>query len=40
MQLWQDVPYIPMGQYSESACYRRLTDGPKGFPLFYGVRPA
>jgi peptide/nickel transport system substrate-binding protein len=41
LQFWQDVPYIPMGQYSESACYnRRLTDIPKGFPLFYGVRPA
>ena len=40
LQLWQDVPYIPMGQYSESACFsRRLTDVPKGFPLFYGVRP-
>jgi peptide/nickel transport system substrate-binding protein len=41
LQLWQDVPYIPMGQYSQQTCYRRtLTDVPKGPPLFFGVRPA
>ena len=41
LQFWQDVPYIPMGQYSESACFSRaLSNVPKGFPLFYGVRPA
>jgi peptide/nickel transport system substrate-binding protein len=41
LQFWQDVPYIPMGQYSQSTCYnRRLTNIPKGFPLFYGARPA
>ena len=41
LQFWQDVPYIPMGQYTQFTCYnRRLTDVPKGFPLFYGVRPA
>ena len=41
LQLWRDVPYIPMGQYSQQTCYRRtLTDVPKGSPLFFGVRPA
>ena len=36
-----DVPYIPMGQYSQKTAYRRtITDMPIGFPLFYGVRPA
>jgi peptide/nickel transport system substrate-binding protein len=40
LQLWQDVPYIPMGQCVQQTCYRRtLTDVPKGPPLFYGVRP-
>jgi peptide/nickel transport system substrate-binding protein len=40
IQLWQDVPYIPMGQYSQKTCYRRtITDMPIGFPLFYSVRP-
>jgi peptide/nickel transport system substrate-binding protein len=41
LQLWRDVPYIPMGQYTQQTCYRRtLTDVPKGSPLFFGVRPA
>ena len=41
LQLWQDVPYIPMGQCVQQTCYRRtLTDVPKGPPLFFGVRPA
>jgi peptide/nickel transport system substrate-binding protein len=41
MALWNDVPYIPMGQYSQRTAYRRtITDMPIGFPLFYGVRPA
>ena len=41
LQLWRDVPYIPMGQYCQQTCYRRtLTDVPKGSPLFFGVRPA
>jgi peptide/nickel transport system substrate-binding protein len=40
-QLWQDVPYIPMGEYTQHTCHSRtITDLPKGFPLFYGVRPA
>jgi peptide/nickel transport system substrate-binding protein len=41
LQLWQDVPYIPMGEYSQQTCYRRtVTDAPKGPALFFGVRPA
>jgi len=41
MSLWQDVPYIPMGQYSQKTAWRRTITGmPIGFPLFYGVRPA
>ncbi len=40
-QFWQDVPYIPMGEYYQWTCFRAsLTGVPKGFPLFYGVRPA
>ena len=36
-----DVPYIPMGQYSQKTAWRRtIADMPFGFPLFYGVRPA
>jgi peptide/nickel transport system substrate-binding protein len=41
LQFWQDVPYIPMGEYSQWTCFRStLARVPKGFPLFYGVRPA
>jgi peptide/nickel transport system substrate-binding protein len=41
LQLWQDVPYIPMGQCAQYTCYRRtVADVPKGPPLFFGVRPA
>ena len=41
MALWNDVPYIPMGQYSQKTAYSRaIADMPIGFPLFYGVRPA
>jgi peptide/nickel transport system substrate-binding protein len=40
-QFWRDVPYIPMGEYTQYDCHSRaITDLPKGFPLFYGVRPA
>jgi peptide/nickel transport system substrate-binding protein len=40
-QFWRDVPYVPMGEYTQHTCYsRRLTDVPKGFPLFYGIQPA
>lgn len=41
MQFWQDVPYIPLGEYTQWTCFRSTLAGvPKGFPLFYGVRPA
>ena len=39
LQLWQDVPYIPMGQVIKPTAYRHdLVDLPSGFPAFYGVR--
>jgi peptide/nickel transport system substrate-binding protein len=41
MQVWQDVPYIPTGQYLQPIAYNRgLTDILRGFPLFYNVRRA
>jgi peptide/nickel transport system substrate-binding protein len=42
MQLWQDVPYIPMGEYWQSTAYRKdLLDVVSGcFATFYGVRRA
>jgi peptide/nickel transport system substrate-binding protein len=40
MQLWQDVPYIPMGEYWQSTAYRKdlLDVIPGCFATFYGVR--
>ena len=42
LQLWQDVPYIPMGEYWQSTAYRKdLVDVQPGcFAVFYGVRRA
>jgi peptide/nickel transport system substrate-binding protein len=42
MQLWQDVPYIPMGEYWQSTAYRNdlLDVQPGCFAVFYGVRRA
>jgi peptide/nickel transport system substrate-binding protein len=42
MQLWQDVPYIPMGEYWQSTAYRKdlLDVIPGCFAVFYGVRRA
>jgi len=42
MQLWQDVPYIPMGEYWQSTPYRKdLVDVLPGcFAVFWGVRRA
>jgi peptide/nickel transport system substrate-binding protein len=38
-QLWEDVPYIPMGHWVRSTASRRnIVDIPWGFPAFYGVR--
>ena len=40
-QLWDDVPYIPMGQWLRVTAYRSdLADVPHGFAAFYGVRRA
>ena len=41
LQLWHDVPYIPMGQWLRVTAYRRdLANVPWGFAAFYGVRRA
>jgi peptide/nickel transport system substrate-binding protein len=42
MQLWQDVPYIPMGEYWQSTAYRKdlLDVQPGCFAVFWGVRRA
>jgi len=38
-QFWLDVPYIPLGQrFGPYAFNRRVTDVPRGFPLFYGLK--
>jgi peptide/nickel transport system substrate-binding protein len=39
-QLWEDVPFIPLGEYWEATAYRKdLTDVLPGcFATFYGVR--
>jgi peptide/nickel transport system substrate-binding protein len=39
LQMWQDVPYVPMGHWVRSTAHRRnIVDLPWGFPAFYGVR--
>jgi peptide/nickel transport system substrate-binding protein len=39
LQMWQDVPYIPMGHFVRSTAHRRnIVDLPWGFAAFYGVR--
>jgi peptide/nickel transport system substrate-binding protein len=39
LQLWQDVPYIPMGFWVRSTAHRRnIVDIPWGHAAFYGVR--
>jgi peptide/nickel transport system substrate-binding protein len=42
LQLWQDVPYIPMGEYRQSTAYRKdLVDVLPGcFAVFWGIRRA
>ena len=41
LQMWRDVPYIPLGHWVRSTAHRRdLVDLPWGFPAFYGVRRA
>lgn len=39
LQAFQDVPYLPVGQYFQATAYRRdLTGVPKGLPLFWSVK--
>ena len=39
LQMWEDVPYIPMGHWVRSTAHRRnIVDLPWGFAAFYGVR--
>ena len=39
LQLWRDVPYIPMGHFVRSTAHKRnIVDLPWGFAAFYGVR--
>ena len=39
MQVWQDAPYLPLGEFSVVSAYRNtLANVPRTFPLFYGVR--
>ena len=39
LQIWQDVPYIPMGFWVRSTAHRRdIVDLPWGSAAFYGVR--
>jgi peptide/nickel transport system substrate-binding protein len=40
MQLWEDVPYIPMGEYWQSTAYRKdlLDVLPGCFAVFWGIR--
>jgi peptide/nickel transport system substrate-binding protein len=42
MQLWQDVPFIPMGEYWQTTAYRKDLLGIQtgAFAIFYGVRRA
>jgi peptide/nickel transport system substrate-binding protein len=41
-QLWQDLPFIPMGEYWQTTAYRKDLTGiiPGCFTVFYGVRRA
>ena len=39
LQMWRDVPYIPMGHWVPSTAHgRNIVDLPWGFAAFYGVR--
>jgi peptide/nickel transport system substrate-binding protein len=42
MQVWQDVPFIPMGEYWQTTAYRKGLTGiaPGCFTVFYNVRRA
>ncbi len=39
MQVWQDVPYIPVGRWRQPTAYRTgITGVLRGVPLFYNVK--
>jgi peptide/nickel transport system substrate-binding protein len=42
LQVWQDVPFIPMGEYWQTTAYRKDITGalPGCFTVFYNVRRA
>jgi peptide/nickel transport system substrate-binding protein len=42
MQVWQDLPFIPMGEYWQTTAYRRGLTGiiPGCFTVFYNVKRA
>ena len=42
MQVWQDVPFIPIGEYWQATAYRKDLTGiiPGCFVTFYGVKRA
>jgi peptide/nickel transport system substrate-binding protein len=42
MQVWQDLPFIPMGEYWQTTAYRKELTGiiPGCFTVFWGVRRA
>jgi len=42
LQLWRDVPYVPMGEYWQATVYRKnlLDVQPGCFAIFDGVRRA
>ena len=39
LQAFIDVPYLPVGQFSQATAYsKKLTDVLKGYALFWNVR--
>jgi peptide/nickel transport system substrate-binding protein len=42
MQVWQDLPFIPMGEYWQTTAYRKDLTGivPGCFATFWGVKRA
>ncbi len=39
LQAFQDVPYLPVGQFSQLTAYSRtLSDVPRGYALFWNVK--
>lgn len=40
-QAWQDVPFMPIGQWKTQSAWRTSIIGlPQGIPLFWGARPS